>query len=146
MPQYGSKTHIASGQHEFGRDRHVETVRNASDEYVRAQENERGEHDPFGEQQQAQAVAGPTRAYAAVCLVLRQAVSAQSEVLADWDRIPGALSRFQQADGVASIRWAWDPAVESRQRLEPAAAHRRARVRPVRFPGGGPAGSIHHWR
>jgi TRAP-type uncharacterized transport system substrate-binding protein len=61
MPQKGSKTRIANGQHEFGHDRHVETVMNASNEYVRqdrGQETERGEHCPFGEQQQTQAVVG----------------------------------------------------------------------------------------
>ena len=61
MPQNGSKTHIANGRHEFDRNRHVETVTNASDEYVRqdgGEENERGEHGPFGEQQQTKAVVG----------------------------------------------------------------------------------------
>ena len=61
MPQNGSKTRIANCRHEFDRDRHVKAVTNASDEYVRqdrGQENERGEHGPFGEQQQTQAVVG----------------------------------------------------------------------------------------
>jgi hypothetical protein len=59
MPQSSSKTDIAKGQHEFSRDRDVETVVNASDECIgqnRAQENERGKHGPFGEQRQTQAV------------------------------------------------------------------------------------------